>query len=79
MIDQSVRYQVTQGYHRAWLVPAVLFALTGVTNIAIAITSATVWSAVLAAMLLIAAAGCVRGAMSEQRQPRGLEPADSGP
>ncbi|MEO6090228.1 MAG: hypothetical protein ABIQ18_44695 [Umezawaea sp.] len=67
MIDQSVRYRVTQGYHRAWLVPAVLFALTGLTNIAIAITSATVWPAVLAATLLIAAAGCVRGAMSEQR------------
>ena len=66
MIDHSVRYQVTQGYHRAWLVPAVLFALTGVTNIGIAITSATVWPAVLAATLLIAAAGCVRAAIGDQ-------------
>jgi len=67
MIDQSVRYRVTQGYDRAWLVPAVLFALTGLTNIAIAITSATVWPAVLAAMLLAAAAGCVRGAIHAQQ------------
>ncbi len=65
MIDQSVRYEVTQGYHRAWLVPAVLFAITGLTNIAIAITSATAWSAVLAATLLLAAAGCVRAAVGE--------------
>ncbi|HWO68729.1 MAG TPA: hypothetical protein VNO31_52740 [Umezawaea sp.] len=66
MIDQSVRYRVTQGYDRAWLVPAVLFALTGLTNIAIAITSETVWPAVLAALLLTAAAGCVRGAIRAQ-------------
>ncbi|MFD9735014.1 hypothetical protein [Umezawaea sp. NPDC059074] len=43
-----------------------LFALTGVTNIGIAIASATVWPAVLAATLLIAAAGCVRGAIGDQ-------------
>ncbi|MCS7477169.1 hypothetical protein ACFFQW_12410 [Umezawaea endophytica] len=65
MISQSVRYRVTQGYDRAWLVPAVLFAITGLTNIAIAVTSAMVWPAVLAALLLVAAAGCVRGAMRE--------------
>jgi hypothetical protein len=65
MTDHTVGYRLRRSHHRAWLVPAVLFALAGVVNIGIAIAAATAWPAVLAAMLLVAAAGCVRGAMDD--------------
>jgi hypothetical protein len=65
MTDHTTGYRLRRRQHRAWLVPAILFVLAGVVNIGIAIASATVWPAVLAATLLIAAAGCVRGAIDE--------------
>jgi hypothetical protein len=65
MTDHTMGYRLRRRHHRAWLVPAVLFAVAGVINIGIAIASAAVWPAVLAATLLIAAAGCVRGAIEE--------------
>ncbi|WNV88622.1 hypothetical protein [Umezawaea sp. Da 62-37] len=65
-MEQTITHRVREGRNTAWLLPAVLFTLTGVVNIGIAITSSTVWPAVLAAALLIAAAACVRGAIAEQ-------------
>ncbi|MET1071899.1 MAG: hypothetical protein ABWY11_04545 [Umezawaea sp.] len=64
-MEQTITHRVHHGRNSAWLLPAVLFALTGVVNIGIALTSSTVWPAVLAATLLIAAAACVRGAIAE--------------
>jgi hypothetical protein len=50
-----------------WLALATLFAVTGAVNIGLAVSSATVWPAVLAAVVFVAAAGCAGSARSVGR------------
>jgi hypothetical protein len=50
-----------------WLVLAALFAVTGAVNIGLAVSSATVWPAVLAVVVFVATAGCARSARSVGR------------
>jgi uncharacterized membrane protein len=49
---------------QVWIVLAAAFLLAGVVNIGLAVSEDTLWPAILAATVLVAAAGCVRGAVT---------------
>lgn len=69
MSDRSTGYRVRRSrteHHRLWLVLATVFAVAGVANVALAVSSEMLWPVLVAVGILVVSGACVKGAVGPE-------------
>lgn len=59
-----INHTLNNRTRQIWIALAAVFALAGVVNLVLALSEAALWPGVLAITVLLAAAGCVREAVT---------------